>query len=181
MSYKIELTDRISDSRLWPDFARSGFLSELNGIAEDAFLYDTIYGYLSSVLIYHQLAEEVIGLVLENAKFLIQLAIFPVEIKFPKQKDRMFGEILRELEFTVEFKQKAAMLKKARELNEIRNQIVHKLTKQTSLEEVKEQAVKVKKLFDETFTLSREANGYFYQVFSDYKKNVDWQEFLDGN
>lgn len=165
MSYEIRLIEKIQNSEQWPDFQKADFLGELDGIAEDAFLYNTIYGYLSSVLIYHQLAEEVIKLVLENAKFFIQLSVFPMQMNFPEKKNRMFGKLLEELESTVEFEQKEAILQKSRKLNEIRIQLVHKLTKQKKLRDIKGYALKVKDLFYEIFTLSQKANMDFHRIF----------------
>ncbi len=178
MSYKKELIRKVKDPRLWPDFKRADFLSELDGIAEDAFLYDTVYGYLSSVLIYHQLVEEIIERILENVRFFIQLSIFPMQINFPEQKNRMFGVLLKELESTVEFDEKEAILQKAQEINTIRIQLVHKLTKQTTLDDVKNQARKVKDLFYEVFTLSQETIDHFYAIFSDFK-DTEWDDLLD--
>lgn len=179
MSYKTELAKKVLNPKLWPDFERRDFLGELDGIAEDAFLYNTIYGYLSAVLIYHQLADEVIQVLLNNSRFFIQLSIFPVELNFPIKKDKMFGELLQDLESTVEFEQKKLILQKARKLNSIRIQIVHKLTKQSSLDEVKTQAVIVKKLFYEILDLCRDANSYFFRVFDNFKKAIDWKEYLE--
>jgi len=179
MSYKTEIVKKVLDPNLWPDFEERDFLGELDGIAEDAFLYDTIYGYLSAVLIYHQLTDEVIQVLLKNTRFFIQLSIFPVELNFPNKKDKMFGELLQDLESTVEFEQKELILQKARKLNSIRIQIVHKLTRQSSLDQIKNQALIVKDLFYEIFALCRKTNVYFAQVFHDYKKDVDWGEYLE--
>lgn len=179
MSYQQDLIKRVTDSNQWPNFKRANFLSELDGFAEDAFLYDSIYGYLAAVLIYHQLSEEVIKLVIENAEFFIQISIFPVQIKFPKNDKMMFGQLLSELEKTVEFEQKEEILNRARELNKIRIQIVHGLTKQTSLEGLAKQAKQVKILFDEIFGLCQEVNGFFYLAFKDFRKDIDWEEYFE--
>lgn len=179
MSYQEDLVKRITDSSQWPDFERASFLNELDDFAEHAFSYDSVYGYLSAVLIYHQLSEEIIKLVLKNAEFFIQVSIFPMEIKFPKNNKMMFGKLLNELENTVEFEQKEQILNKSRELNKIRIQIVHGLTKQTSLERVPELANQVKNLYDEIFVLCEEVNDFFHLTFKDFKKDVDWEEYLE--
>ena len=64
MSYTTDLIERIRDSSKWPDFERPHFLDELADIANQAFSKDTIEGYLASLLIYQQLGEELIRLLL---------------------------------------------------------------------------------------------------------------------
>jgi hypothetical protein len=65
MNYKIELISTIRDSDTWPSFERPDFLDELDEIANQAFSKNTIEGYLASLLIYHQLSEEMIRLLLK--------------------------------------------------------------------------------------------------------------------
>jgi hypothetical protein len=102
-----------------------------------------------------------------------------MEINFPEQKNRMFGMLLKELELTVEFKEKEVILEKAQEVNSIRIQLVHKLTKQTTLDEIKNQAIKVKDLFYGIYTLSKKSNEHFFAIFSDYKNDNDWEDFSE--
>ncbi len=179
MTYETELIKKIKNPGYWPDFERPNFLSDLDGIAEDAFMYDTLYGYLSALLIFHQLTEVVIENTLENIQFFIQLSIFPIQIRFPKNKSRMFGELLKELETTIEFKEKETILNKAREINNLRIQLVHKLTKKTSLDDIKPQAEMVKDLFNEIFDLCHKADDRLRRRFSDFKNEVNWDGFLE--
>ena len=48
----------------------SRLLDELNELADKAFEKKTIEGYLASVLIYHQLTEEFIRILIESSTFL---------------------------------------------------------------------------------------------------------------
>lgn len=79
MAYWHILIERIKDPEKWPTFNRLGFLNELNAIADTAFLTETVEGYLASILIYHQITEEMITFLLECCVFLTQVAIFPTK------------------------------------------------------------------------------------------------------
>lgn len=60
MAYKDDILIKLEDSNKWPGFERPEFLDELNELADSSFEKKTIEGYLASVLIYHQLTEELI-------------------------------------------------------------------------------------------------------------------------
>lgn len=130
--YQHELTERIKDSSKWPDFDRLDFLAELNDLADKAWEKGTVEGYLASLLIYHQLAEEILRLFLRSSEFLIQLALFPTEIRFPARERIVFGRVVEALKETVEFANKSEVIKLAQSLNERRVALVHGLTKQST-------------------------------------------------
>ena len=82
MGYKQKIIDRINDSGEWSNFDRPDFMGDLNELADEAITKKTIEGYLAAILIYQQLAEEMIRLFLKDHEFFIQLAVFPAEINF---------------------------------------------------------------------------------------------------
>jgi hypothetical protein len=96
MSYSETIIARIKNPEKWPAHLRGEFLDELNEIADNAFSKGTIEGYLASVLIYIQISEELVSVLLECCEFFIQLGIFPNEIQFKHGEKRMFGQILNE-------------------------------------------------------------------------------------
>ncbi len=146
MAYKHELIARIKDFNKWPAFDRPDFLQELNTVGDDAFSKGTVEGYLASILIYHQITEEMIKLLLECCDFLIQVAIFPAEIQFKRNGRRMFGQILDNLEKSVSFEKKEEYISKCKELNEIRIRMVHRLTRKSSLQDIKNQSSQIKQI-----------------------------------
>ena len=94
MTYLGSLTTRIKEHSQWPDFYRSHYLAELNTIADEAYESNTVHGYLAALLIYHQLTEEALRLLLQYSEFLVQLNLAPIEIHFPIPEKAMFGRIL---------------------------------------------------------------------------------------
>jgi len=147
-------------------------------LADDALGKNTIECYLTALLIYHQICEEMIRLLLDDAHFFIQLSIFPSEITFPKKNKAMFGQILDELKSTVSFDGKDDFIKKCGEINTLRIEIVHKLTGQSTLESIKSQLEKIRILFNEIYQLFDAAHDTWRVTFKDFRKDIDWDEYL---
>lgn len=181
MTYKTDLLTRVRDGDKWPHFARSDFLSKLNSVADEAFGKDTTEGYLASVLIYHQLCEEIVKLLIECSNFFIQIAVFPAEINFKKKKKRMFGQLLEELESGINIKKKDELISKCKELNNIRIKIVHKLTLKTSVSDIKGQVREIKKIYDDIFDLFEVIYDEYRVIFHGYEKDEYRDNYLlDG-
>ena len=165
----------INDSEKWPSFESPHHLDDLNEIADEAFKKNTIEGYLAALLIYHQLCEEMAKLLIEDSRFFIRAGIYPAEIEFPNSNKLMFGRIIDQLKEAIEFNNKDLFIQKCQSFNEIRNSIAHGLTKQTSVNTVKNKLKKVKTLFDEIFNLFDESHDWFHLCFKDFKKD----KFID--
>ncbi len=176
MTYKKDLIQTIQDSDKWPSVDRPDFLDDLNSIADEVFTKNTIEGYLAALLIYHQLCEELIRLIIKDAQFFIQLSVFPAEIEFPIKRKMMFGQLIEQLETTISFDEKEQFIKKCTELNKLRIEIVHNLTKTTSLNQITTQVAQVKNLYDEIFELFEGIHDYFRVCFHDFKKDGEWDE-----
>jgi hypothetical protein len=175
MSYRDALIARIENSENWPDFKEPSFLDDLSDLADVAFDKKTIEGYLASLLIYHQLCDELVRLLLMDAQFFIQLSIFPAEINFPEKKRLMFGQLIDELKATMSFSYKEEFIDKCMKLNEFRVKIVHGLTKFSTLSDIEKQCLTVKSLYYEVWGLFEEIHDGFKLSFKDFKKDV----FLD--
>ena len=125
-------------------FQQTKFFRRLNQVADEAYSKGSIEGYLAAILIYQQLSEEMITLLLECCDFLIQLSVFPHEIKFRPNGTSMFGKLINDLEHTISFDRKTAFIQKCREHNEIRNRMVHRLTLKSSLADIERQSLRIK-------------------------------------
>jgi hypothetical protein len=178
MGYTENLLSRIRNSDDWPAFERPDFLDELNAVADNAFSKDSIEGYLASMLIYHQVSEEMLRLLISDTQFFIQLAVFPAELNFPTQSKMTYGDVIKYLTDAISFKNKEELIYKAQELNRIRIELVHKLTSQTGLADIKNFVVVAKAIHDEMFRLFEEAHDYFRVCFHDFYKDtfIDYEE-----
>jgi hypothetical protein len=178
MGYKHDLISTIQDSEKWPSFDRPGFLLELNTLASEACEKGTLEGYLAALLIYHQLCEEMARLLLRDSQFFVQLAVFPAEINFPEKPKLMFGPLIDDLETIISFKGKDEFIAKCKEINRIRIIFVHGLTKRTSLADIRDSLANIQRLYDEIYNLFYQAHDYFKLGFKDFKKDIDWEDYL---
>ena len=172
MSYEEDIIHRVRTTELWPDHKSPDFLDTLDELAEAFLAKNTIEGALASVLIYHQLSEEMLRLLLQSAQFFIQLAIFPAEMTFPERKRQMFGQMLEEVRNTMSFVNKAEILELAASLNRYRIDLVHKLASRQNLDDVVFQATEVKQINDKLFTKFDDARDDFRVAFKDFRKDV---------
>lgn len=180
MPYLDSLITRIKDHSQWPDFDRPHYLGELNTIADEAYESNTVHGYLAALLIYHQLTEEVLRLLLQYSEFFVQLNLAPIEIHFPIPEKAMFGRILDAAKASMEFENKKELLSLAQSINQGRIELVHGLTKQESPAAIGQKAQQVKKQFDAFFTLFAESQDWFLSCLKDIRKDRDWDELLAG-
>lgn len=172
--YCREIAERIINRARWPNFDRPNFLSELNGIADDSFLHDTIEGYLGALLIYHQLAEEMLKLLLDDAQFLIQLRLYPTPIRFQQRRRQTFGNLLDGLESTLDFELKSEIIEYARGLNDRRIRLVHGLTRESSAENIAEDVRWIKSSFNLLLEHFLRAHHSFLQQFEAEQSRRNW-------
>ena len=180
MEYLRSLTERINDHDKWPDFDRADFLEELNEIADKAMEKRTIEGYLAAMLIYQQLAEEVIKVFLLDHEFFIQLSVYPAKIEFPTNEKIMFGKRIEKLKNTIFLDEsKDEIIELANKLNQIRIELVHGITKIPNLADVEKKVVKAKDYFDTLLSTFEMAHDMFALSFKDFRKDWSWNEHED--
>lgn len=167
-----DIIQRIRDRSQWPTFDNHDHLSDLDALADDANALGTLEGYLAALAIYHQLCDGMARVLLKDSQFFIQLSCHPTEIEFPKQKRQMAGQVLAELEFAVSFEGKQEFISKCREMNALRNNVFHGLTKQTSLQELEAKVSRVSDLYEEIFSLFDHSHDWFRLCFKDFSKDV---------
>lgn len=179
MAYKDDILIKLEDPNKWPGFERPEFLDELNELADSSFEKKTIEGYLASVLIYHQLTEELIRILIESSTFYIQLRVFPQEFQDRKLKKKMFGQLIQELNQSILDEKIHIFVEKAINLNSLRIEIVHRLTTSDTIKKVKKQCEKVQIIFNEIWKLFDEIYDNYRVTYKDFKKDIDeLQELL---
>ena len=178
MSYIARLIHRIKNSGDWPEFDRPDFLDELNTIADEAVESGTVHGYLAALLVYHQLTEEMLRLLLEYSEFFVQLSVAPVEIHFPLPERVMFGRLLESAKSSVNFPGRDELIGLAKAINQDRIELVHGLTKQDSAAKVEETVLQTKTKFDKFFELFSDSRDWFHLSFKDLRKDCEWDELL---
>ena len=178
-----EFLEYLRDYNTWDDFERPRFLENLNNMADDSFDKRTIEGYLASLLVYHQLCEEYLRVLIKKSHFLVQCLIFPYEMEDKELSEKMmFGDLIKEYERTLQFEGSSDLVKKCRELNKIRIDMAHKITQKPSMTSISRQAKKGRRLLDEIWELFEEIVEQIRLGIKDQKKNVDecGEAYVDG-
>lgn len=173
MTYTEDILVKLEDSNKWPGFKNPKFLEELNVLADSAFKKKTLEGYLASVLIYHQLTEELIRILIESSTFYIQLCVFPQEFQNRKLKNKMFGQLILELNQLILDKDIHLLVEKVNNLNLLRIEIVHKLTTSETIKKIRKQCEKVQFIFNEIWKIFTVIYDRYRVTFKDFKKNID--------
>lgn len=178
MTYHKDIIERVKDSENWPGPKRAHFLDELNNVADEAFDKNTIEGYLAALLIYHQLTEELLKIIIDCSIFYIQLSVFPQEYSKKDLNGKMFGQIIQELKHSVLDEKTKKLIDQSQKLNALRIRMVHKLTLKSSLNDIKRQGKQAKKLFDSIFELYDDIYENYRVTFKDFKKYPEELEEL---
>jgi hypothetical protein len=170
--YEREIRGQLRDPKNWPGFEQIDFLDRLNRAADRAVTKRTVEGYLAAIVIYHQLTEDLLRILVRDGQFLIRISLFPGRIQFPIRKRQMFGDVVRELREGVEFRGRERLLKTAEQLNGIRIDAVHKLTRRGTLAGLARDARRAKALFERAFDVFDDAHDDFRVAFKDIRKDV---------
>jgi hypothetical protein len=177
--YEASIPARLKDNALWPAFQRPTFLSELDGLADDAIMRGTHDSYLGAMLIYSQLAEEIARLLLADAEFFVQLHLYPHEIHLAVQERATLGELIGALKRAIVFQGRDVVLSECQALNDIRGELVHRLTRKSSLDGVKADVEAARTRFQKLFAGFQEAHSFFWLYFKDCAKDDTWWERVE--
>ena len=150
---KNKLLEQLQNSDNWPNIFRPSFMGELNSFADEIFEKNTVEGMISSLLIYQQIVEKMVISLIEISQFYTRCQLINFNTKEVKLENKMFGQLLQELEKTPNISETTQFIKKCKMLNDIRIKIVHKISHKKSLKEIKEVSKISKPIFDEIYTL----------------------------
>ena len=170
--YERDLRRMIADADSWPEFPGATFLARLNKVADEAITKKTIEGNLAAILIYHQLAEDMLRLLLRDCEFYIRLAVFPARITFPARRKQMFGQLQQSITESIDFPGKEQLFEKCNVLNQLRIAIVHKLPQRESFTGLRRQTLRASRLHEQIYTLFDHAHDFFRVCFHDFRKNL---------
>lgn len=172
--YAEALVARLKTPVCWPGIKTVEHLEQLQVLASEAKGRATIDGYLAAMLIVHQITEEFIKVLIEDAHFYTQLRLYPLPFQSKKNSKVMFGYLLSELKATVWFQNKKYIVEKAENLNKIRIDIVHGLTKPGALQAVEQNATKAWELYCSLSFLALESHMAFQEEYKNFYLNPDW-------
>jgi len=183
----LQLVEKITTNDLWPGFKDADRLEELDKLADEAFMRGTFDGYLASVLITHQICDELIRLLISNARFTIQLMVVPngFGIKFGSKEDDsdleklMTGQLIAALDKSLEFEEKDEFLSLCKEMAEIRNKLAHQLARKVNLDDIRGTTEKYRTKFARAKKLFFQADDVFRLFYKDSRKDDSWDFLLE--
>jgi|GEM_PF-863900 hypothetical protein len=176
------LENDLNDRSNFPDLGFAKKLDKIEDEAEILFNKNTIEGYISSMIIYHQLMDELIKMLINCSRYYIQLRLFPYKINKRITKRKLTKNLLEELTNLLLNPKIELFIKKCYELNELRNKTVHRLITVKSVKSTLVQCKKVKRLFKEIFKLFEKI---FHEILismqnKEYFKNVEKSLGIDS-
>ncbi|KMK93734.1 hypothetical protein [Rossellomorea marisflavi] len=178
MNYTNDLIDHLIDSNKWPDFP--AVIWKLIDMAEKEYEKGTIEGFITSVILFQQIAEESIKLLIRYSNLVQKAQLWPIKLDYSFVEGKlMFGQILSELKRGIDFKNKKKFVKSCTELNQLRIKIVHKLVK-IPLDEIEKEAACAMELFRTMINSFFGAEEDILFLLSDLTRNINWKEFYDS-
>jgi len=176
--YQKKFLEKLSNSDNWPWFSNWEFLQELEDTANEFYNKWTLEGYLASFLIYIQLSEEMLKVLLDSYYFHIQCHLFPNEIKISEYKKLTFWQLIWELDKIMLTSWVLDLIDNCKKLNENRNKVIHKITKNPNLTQIKAITKKWKKDFDNISEIFLSEYDWYRVYFKDESKYMDEKEEL---
>jgi hypothetical protein len=177
VSYTNELVDNIINVEKWPEPPE--VIGKLLNIAEGEYEKGTIEGYITSVILYHQITEESVKVLIRYSELVQKAQMWPLILDFKFDEDRlMFGQVLNELKRGIDFSGKEEFIARCYELNKLRIKIVHKIV-HIPLSELEKEAKHVKIIFKKILKAFTEGIEFLVGWLSDLRTSIDWEEFLE--
>lgn len=179
-----EFETLVTEESNWPWFDRVDYLTELTEQAFDIYEKHSTEGYLGAVLIFHQIAEEIVKLILKYNHLYIKAKLHPVSYGKNKEGSRntkMFGVLRADLINSVDFDYKDALVQILGELNSNRIELVHNLTSRKSLEDIHYQADKVEHTFQRVHWHFDMSVNWFRKKLKDLANEPYWLELARKN
>ena len=168
------LVARLKNPSRWPGIGATEHLDQLQKLASEAKERGTADGYLAAMLIIHQISEEMVKVLIDDAHFYMQLKLYPLPFEPTRAKKGMFGQYLVELKSTVWFQNKKYIVEDVERINKIRNSIVHELAKPEALVAVEKNVSEAWKCYSRLSFLAMEAHMVFQSDFMDMLRDSNW-------
>ena len=156
-------------------------LSELNAIAEESLERRNPEGHIAALFIFHQLTFEILRSLLIRSNFLIKLSLYPIQYTPKKYStDAKFSELLKALEYSINFKGKTKILSQANSLNKLRNEFGHRIIENYSYSDIEIKLANIETSFGEIFRTWGICIKDLGQLINKAKSRKEIVKLLDG-
>ena len=178
MKYEESLAKHLMNPDGYLYFRDSSIHSYLDGIARDAFARDQADGHMAALIIWHQLAEEILRLLYSYSQLLIKAALYPTKLDEKGVGNESMGSLIQMHKQCVAYDRKSLIISHAGKINDLRNELFHGIIEHPTEDAIKEQAKSAKEYFDNLFKEWHEAMRWFYRRIDDIKKQPEISKLL---
>lgn len=157
-------------------------LSSLDGMAKDMLHFNRgVESQISSLFIFHQLAEEILNALVRYCNLIIRGSLYPIKMtESPFHANKDFSQILKQLEATIEFKNKSKIIAKSKKLNKLRNHVGHRLVKEYYEFDIENELKTTDKLYEEIFELRNGALDWIYNEIKRIKNRPELEKITEN-
>lgn len=179
MKYEEKLVRSVKnpDGYLW--WEDTSTFSYLDGIANDSYLKGTTQGFLTAAIIYHQLTEKILLLLIQYSDLFLKARAYPAKLDTSYNDLDSFGKLIKRHATTVVFSKKSRIIKNAVHLNDLRVQLVHKIHELEIEENIDSVAIQIHDNFERIFQDWKEAMKWFYAQLDLLKSQPTWQRLFE--
>jgi len=179
MDYEEKLVRSVKnpDGYLW--WNDSSPLSYLHGIADDSYLKGTTEGFFTAAIIYHQLTEKILFLLIKYSDLFVQAKIYPKKTDTSYKDLDSFGKLVKRHATTVVFSKKSRIIKNAVELNVLRVQLVHTMPELITEDNINSVSRQIHDNFESIFQDWKDAMKWFYDQLDLLKSQAKWQKLFE--
>ena len=111
-------------------------------------------GKIAALFIYQQLCIEMMKVLIIYSNFYEKLAVYPTKKEFKSFKENVsYSEVLNELKYKIEFKDKKKLIQKIKEINDLRNKFGHELFSQWWKHDIKTDLSNLYEKFENIFEI----------------------------
>jgi len=184
-----ELIYIVVDCDRWPTYRNTSELSRLEKLAREAYGRNTFDGYLSYVLMMHQVSEDYVLILLKHAQLALAVSLalqgfgwkLNATLTGDKLDGQMFGRLLDLLDNSTEFDGKERLIRVCREMNQTRNRLAHRLVSGIELQELASLATEFQAKCRELIDLFNNADEEFSYFYSIVIHETNWDRIINTN
>jgi hypothetical protein len=162
------------DESSWPHLKEPELIEKLEQISNKAYSRYEEDGYISSIIIKHQIVEEIIRLLITDSQYIMATHITgPYEYIIKPIRAKMFGDLLIILKRLIEFENKREIIQLSEKVNEYRINVVHKILSNNAIEELSRMASDTNAIYKKIKDLYTQAHESFTKSLKLQKSDLE--------
>jgi hypothetical protein len=178
MDYYETLSKQLINPDGYLHFPDASIHSYLDGIADDSFNKDEADGYIAALIIWHQLAEEILRLLYRHSQLLIKAGLYPTKLDEKTIEHVNMGGLIQIHSSCVAYDRKSIIMSNAKKLNDLRNDLLHDVMNYPSEKDIMAKAKAAKVYFNNLFSEWPTAMKWFYKQYDRMKNKEEIKRLI---